>query len=111
MPSHYQQGSNDIKYIVSNRINKYIHVIWLYGIHQAIIMFHIALKYYSIIPGMGSYQQAIFSEHRWHDTLVSGNGPCFTAAPFKEAMKEMVVHHITMLNSIYNEVTFNKKIG
>ena len=56
MPSHYQQGSNDIKYIVSNRINEYIHVIWLYVIYQEIIMFHIALKYYCAILGMGLYQ-------------------------------------------------------
>ena len=59
MPSHYQQGSNDIKYIVSNRINEYIHIIWLYGIYQAIIMFHIALKEYSIILGMGSYHSSL----------------------------------------------------
>ena len=59
MPSHYQQGSNVIKYIVSNSINEYIHVIWLYGIYQAIITFHIVLKQYSIILDMGSYQYVI----------------------------------------------------
>ena len=32
------------KYIVSNGINEYIHVTWLYGIYQVIIMFHIVLK-------------------------------------------------------------------
>ena len=29
--SHYQQGSNEAKYIVSNRIFNYTHVTWLYG--------------------------------------------------------------------------------
>ena len=39
--SHYQQGSNEIKYMVSNKIIDYIHVIWLYGNYLVIITFHI----------------------------------------------------------------------
>ena len=59
MPSHYQQGSNDIKDKASNRINEYIHVIWLNGIYQAIITFHTVLNKYSTIPGMGLYHSSL----------------------------------------------------
>ena len=37
----------------------------------------------------------IFSEYGWPDTLVSDNGPCYTAETFTNMMKEYGVHHIT----------------
>ena len=41
--SHYQQGSNETKYMVSNRIIDYIHGIWLYNNYLVIISFHILI--------------------------------------------------------------------
>ena len=37
----------------------------------------------------------IFSEHGWPDTLVSDNGPCYTAEAFANLMKEYNINHIT----------------
>ena len=37
----------------------------------------------------------IFSEYRWPDTLVSDNGPCYTAEVFTNLMKEYNINHIT----------------
>ena len=39
--------------------------------------------------------QSIFSEYGWPDTLVSDNGPCYTAETFTNLMKEYAVNHIT----------------
>ena len=39
--------------------------------------------------------QSIFSEYGWPDTLVSDNGPCYTAEMFTNLMKEYAVNHIT----------------
>ena len=39
--------------------------------------------------------QSIFSEYAWPDTLVSDNGPCYTAEIFTNLMKEYAVNHIT----------------
>ena len=39
----------------------------------------------------------IFTEYGWADTIVSGNGPCYTSEIFKELMKESLVNHITSL--------------
>ena len=39
----------------------------------------------------------IFAEYGWPDTIVSGNGPCYTSDIFKELMKEYQVNHITSL--------------
>ena len=39
--------------------------------------------------------KSIFSEYRWPDTLVSDNGPCYTAEMFTNLMKEYAVNHIT----------------
>ena len=38
---------------------------------------------------------SIFSEYGWPDTLVSDNGPCYTAEAFSNLMKEYAVNHIT----------------
>ena len=37
----------------------------------------------------------IFSEYGWPDTLVSDNGPCYTAEVFTNLMQEYSVNHIT----------------
>ena len=39
--------------------------------------------------------KSIFSEYGWPDTLVSDNGPCYTAEMFMNLMKEYAVNHIT----------------
>ena len=39
--------------------------------------------------------KSIFSEYGWPDTLVSDNGPCYTAEAFSNLMKEYAVNHIT----------------
>ena len=38
--------------------------------------------------------KSIFSEYGWPDTLVSDNGPCYTADMFTNLMNEYAVHHI-----------------
>ena len=38
--------------------------------------------------------KSIFSEYRWPDTLVSDNGPCYTAEMSTNLMKEYAVNHI-----------------
>ena len=37
----------------------------------------------------------IFSEYGWPDTIVSDNGPCYTAEAFTKTMQEYRVNHIT----------------
>ena len=37
----------------------------------------------------------IFSEYGWPDTIVSENGPCYTAEAFTKTMQEYRVNHIT----------------
>ena len=39
--------------------------------------------------------KSIFSEYGWPDTLVSDNGPCYTAEMFTNLMKEYAVNRIT----------------
>ena len=39
--------------------------------------------------------KSIFSKYGWPDTLVSDNGPCYTAEAFYNLMKEYAVYHIT----------------
>ena len=39
--------------------------------------------------------QASFSEYGWPDTLVSGNGPCYTLQAFTSVMQTFSVNHIT----------------
>ena len=39
--------------------------------------------------------KVIFSEYGWPDTLVSDNGPCYTAEAFTKTMQEYRVKHIT----------------
>ena len=38
--------------------------------------------------------KSIFLEYGWPDTLVSDNGPCYTAEMFTNLMKEYMVNHI-----------------
>ena len=44
---------------------------------------------------VASQCRLIFSEYGWPDTLVSDNGPCYTAETFTSMMKEYGVDHIT----------------
>ena len=37
----------------------------------------------------------IYAEYGWPDTIISGNGPCYTSEIFKELMREYQVNHIT----------------
>ena len=39
--------------------------------------------------------KSIFLGYGWPDTLVSDNGPCYTAKTFTNLMKEYAVNHIT----------------
>ena len=39
--------------------------------------------------------KSIFSEYGWPDTVVSDNGPCYTAELFTNLMNEYAVNHIT----------------
>ena len=36
-----------------------------------------------------------FSEYQWPETLISDNGPCYTAEVFTNLMREYNVNHIT----------------
>ena len=44
---------------------------------------------------MASHFKLIFSEYGWPDTLVSENGPCYTAEVFTNLIQEYSVNHIT----------------
>ena len=44
---------------------------------------------------IASQCKLIFSEYGWPETLVSDNGPCYTAEVFTNLMKEYNVNHIT----------------
>ena len=37
----------------------------------------------------------VFSEYGWPETLISDNGPCYTAEAFTHMMQEYSVNHIT----------------
>ena len=39
--------------------------------------------------------KVIFSAYGWPDTIVSDNGPCYTAEAFTKTMQEYMVNHIT----------------
>ena len=39
--------------------------------------------------------KSIFLEYRWPDTVVSDNGPCYTAELFTNLMSKYAVNHIT----------------
>ena len=41
--------------------------------------------------------KVIFSEYGWLDTIVSDNGPCYTAEAFTKTMQEYRVNHIISL--------------
>ena len=36
----------------------------------------------------------VFSKYRWHDTLISDNGPCYTSQAFTSVMQAFSVNHI-----------------
>ena len=44
---------------------------------------------------VASHFSQVFSEYRWPDTLLTDNGPCYTAQDFKQLMMDMSVNHIT----------------
>ena len=44
---------------------------------------------------VASHFKLVFSEYGWPDTLVSDNGPCYTAEVFTSLMQEYSVNHIT----------------
>ena len=44
---------------------------------------------------MIGHLKVIFSEYGWTDTIVSDNGPCYTAEAFTKTMQEYSVNHIT----------------
>ena len=48
---------------------------------------------------VASHFKLIFSEYGWLDTLVSDNGPCYTAEVFTNLMQKYSINHIT--NSLY----------
>ena len=41
------------------------------------------------------HMQSIFSEYRWHDTLVTDKGPYYTSKEFQLLMQSMSVNHLT----------------
>ena len=49
----------------------------------------------SMTPHVINHFKLIFSEYGWPDTLVSDNGPCYTAEAFTNLMKEYNINHIT----------------
>ena len=44
---------------------------------------------------IANHCKLIFSEYGWPETLISGNGPCFTSQAFTSVMKSYNVNHIT----------------
>ena len=44
---------------------------------------------------VASHFKLIFPEYGWLDTLVSDNGPCYTAEAFTNLMQEYSMNHIT----------------
>ena len=44
---------------------------------------------------IATHCKQVFSEHGWPETLISDNGPCYTAEAFTNMMKEYGVNHIT----------------
>ena len=44
---------------------------------------------------VASHFKLIFSEYGWPDTLVSDNGPCYTAEAFTNLIQKYSVNHIT----------------
>ena len=44
---------------------------------------------------VASHFSQVFSEYGWPDTLLTDNGPCYTAQDFKQLMMDMSVNHIT----------------
>ena len=44
---------------------------------------------------VANHFKLIFSEYGWPDTLVSDNGPCYSAEVFTNCMQEYSINHIT----------------
>ena len=44
---------------------------------------------------VASQMKLIFSEYGWPETLVSDNGPCYSAETFTKLMTDYSVNHIT----------------
>ena len=44
---------------------------------------------------VASHMKVIFSEYGWPETIVSDNGPCYSAEIFAKLMTEYSVNHIT----------------
>ena len=61
--------------------------------HFEISLHLLVVDYYSRFPAHQSY---IF-RYNWPDTLVSDNGPCYTAVEFMQVMDDMDFHHITSI--------------
>ena len=47
------------------------------------------------VQNVAGHFKSIFSEYGWPDTIVSDNGPYYTAELFTNLMKEYAVNHIT----------------
>ena len=41
------------------------------------------------------HKKLIFSEYGWPETIVSDNGPCYSAETFTKLMTDYTVNHIT----------------
>ena len=44
---------------------------------------------------VASQMKLIFSEYGWPETIVSDNGPCYSAETFTKLMTDYTVNHIT----------------
>ena len=44
---------------------------------------------------VASHMKLIFSEHGWPETIISDNGPCYSAESFTKLMTDYSVNHIT----------------
>ena len=49
----------------------------------------------TIVHQITSQMKLIFSEYSWSETIVSDNGPCYSAETFTKLMTEYSVNHIT----------------
>ena len=47
------------------------------------------------VQHVAEQSKSIFSEYGWPDTVVSDNGPCYTAELFTNLMSKYAVNHIT----------------
>ena len=52
---------------------------------------------------VASQMQVIFSEYGWPETIVSDNGPCYSAETFTKLMRDYSVNHITSSPTIHSQ--------